>query len=102
MPEFHDVLPVERIPPGTSTTVEVAGKAIALFNVNGTIHAIADACLHAGQSLGHGILQGKVVRCRAHGWRYDVTNGEIVGVPGSGVACYQAKVENGRILVAVA
>jgi len=101
MPDFKDVLPLDRIPPGKSTTVEVDGKTVALFNVDGAIHAIADACLHAGQSLGYGILQGKVVRCRAHGWRYDVTNGEIVGVPGSGVACYQARVENGRVLVAV-
>ncbi|QYZ69993.1 Rieske (2Fe-2S) protein [Neotabrizicola shimadae] len=102
MPDFKDVLPLDRIPPGKSTTVEVDGKTVALFNVDGTIHAIADACLHAGQSLGYGILQGKVVRCRAHGWRYDVTTGEIVGVPGSGVACYQARVENGQVQVAVA
>jgi nitrite reductase/ring-hydroxylating ferredoxin subunit len=101
MSEFKDVLPVERIPPGKSTTVDVDGKTVALFNVDGTIHAIADACMHAGQSLGYGILQGKVVRCRGHGWRFDVTNGEVVGVPGSGVACYRAKVENGRILVAI-
>lgn len=102
MPTFRDALPLDRIPPGTSTTVEIDGKAVALFNVNGTIHAIADACLHAGQSLGYGILQGTIVRCRAHGWRYDVTTGEIVGVPGSGVACYQARVENGQVQVAVA
>ena len=102
MPDFKDVLPLDKVPPGKSTTVEIDGKTVALFNVDGTIHAIADACLHAGQSLGYGNLQGKVVRCRAHGWRYDVTTGEIVGVPGSGVACYQARVDNGRIFVAVA
>jgi nitrite reductase/ring-hydroxylating ferredoxin subunit len=102
MPDFKVVLPVDRLPPGKSTTVEVDGKTVALFNVDGTFHAIADACMHAGQSLGYGILQGKVVRCRGHGWRFDVTTGEVVGVPGAGVACYQAKVENGRILVAVA
>ena len=102
MPEFTDVLPVDSVPPGTSTTVEVDGKTVALFNVDGTIHAIADSCLHAGQSLGYGILQGKVVRCRGHGWRFDVTTGEVVGVPGIGVACHRARVENGRILVSVA
>jgi nitrite reductase/ring-hydroxylating ferredoxin subunit len=102
MKDFRDVLPLDRVPPGKSTTVEVDGKTVALFNVNGTIHAIADACLHAGQSLGYGVFDGKVVRCRGHGWRFDVTTGEVVGAPGAGVACYAARVKNGRILVAVA
>jgi nitrite reductase/ring-hydroxylating ferredoxin subunit len=101
MPEFQDVLPLDRIPPGKSTTVDIDGKTVALFNVDGTIHAISDACLHAGQSLGYGVFEGKVVRCRGHGWRFDVTTGLVVGVPGAGVPCYSAKVENGRILVAL-
>lgn len=57
--------------------------------------------MHAGQSLGYGILQGKVVRCRGHGWRFDVTSGFVVGVPGAGVPRYQTKVEDGTIFVAV-
>jgi 3-phenylpropionate/trans-cinnamate dioxygenase ferredoxin subunit len=82
--------------------VTVAGKSIALFNVDGTIYAIDDSCLHEEQSLGTSRLEGEIVACRAHGWRYDVTTGCMPGVKDFGVASYRAKVEGGRILVDIA
>ena len=75
---------------------------MAVFNVDGTIYAIDDACLHKGSSLATGQLDGKVVTCRAHGWRYDIATGGTMSSPGYGVASYPAKVVDGRILVAVA
>ena len=45
----------------------VAGKYVAMFNVNGTIYAMEDSCLHEGESLGTGQHDGKVVTCRSHG-----------------------------------
>lgn len=39
--------------------------------------------------------------CRGHGWRYDVTTGEILHVPGYGVETYDVQVMDGRIMVAV-
>jgi nitrite reductase/ring-hydroxylating ferredoxin subunit len=101
MAEFVEVAKLDQLPPGTGTSVTVAGKAIALFNVDGTVYAIDDTCLHAAASLGSGILEGKVVRCRAHGWRYDVTTGNTKHVPDYGVASYPAKAVDGKILVAV-
>lgn len=100
MAEYRETIPLGDLPPGTSTTVEVDGKSVALFNVDGTVHAISDNCLHAGHSLGYGVLQGNVVRCRGHGWRFDVTTGMVVGAE-IGVPCYSARVENDTILVAV-
>ena len=47
-------------------------------------------------------LEGKIVTCRGHGWRYDVTTGNTAHVPDYGVASYPVKVVDGKILVAVA
>ena len=58
--------------------------------------------LHQGSSLAAGKLDGMVVTCRSHGWRYDVTTGGMVNAPGYGVASNAVKVVDGRILVAVA
>jgi len=63
--------------------------------------AMEDSCLHQGLSLGTSKLEGKIVTCRGHGWRYDVTTGSTVSVPGYGVATYPVKVEDGKIWVAV-
>jgi nitrite reductase/ring-hydroxylating ferredoxin subunit len=101
MTEFVEVARLEEVPPGKGTTVSVGNTDVALFNVDGTIYAMEDSCLHQGQSLGSSELDGKVVTCRGHGWRYDVTTGSTLHVPGYGVATYPVKVEDGRIMVAV-
>jgi 3-phenylpropionate/trans-cinnamate dioxygenase ferredoxin subunit len=102
MAEYLDAGRVEDIPLGKGRTVTIAGKDVALFNVDGTIFAIDDSCLHHGLSLGNSPLEGKIVTCRGHGWRYDVTTGNVTHVPDYGVASYPVKIEDGKILVAVA
>jgi len=92
---------VEQVPPGKGTTVKVNGRNIAVINVEGTIYATDDSRLHKAASLGTGRLQGEVVTCRAHGWRYDVTTGSTMHVSGYGVASHPAKVVDGKILASV-
>lgn len=100
MADYIEVATVEQVPPGKGITVAVSGKDLALFNVDGTIYAMDDSCLHQGQALGSSKLTGNVVTCRGHGWKYDVTTGSVLVSPGFGVASYPVKVVDGRILVA--
>jgi nitrite reductase/ring-hydroxylating ferredoxin subunit len=100
MPEFVEAAQLEQIPPGTGTMVKVADKEIAIFNVDGDVYAIGDSCAHAGASLGSGKLSGRIVTCRAHGLRYDVTTGQVT-TGGFGVPSYAVKVVDGKILIAV-
>lgn len=102
MTAFVEVAELDQIPPQTGTTVTVAGKDIALFNVDGAVYAIDDGCLHHGASLAFGKLDGKVVTCRAHGWKYDVTTGKTLHVPDYGVGCYPVKIVDRKIFVSVA
>jgi nitrite reductase/ring-hydroxylating ferredoxin subunit len=99
--DFREVAKLDQLAPGQGMTVTVRGVDVALFNVDGSVFAMEDACLHAGVSLGTGELRGKIVRCRAHGWRYDVTTGNTVDVPDCAVVCYPVQVVDGTILVAV-
>ena len=102
MAEFIDATSQEEVPPGTITTVTIAGKTLALYNVNGTLYATDDKCLHVGGSLGWtGKLEGKVVTCRLHGWKYDVTTGNMPLAPGMSLGCYPVKIVDGKIQVAV-
>lgn len=101
MANYVEVADVEQLPPGRGTVITVEGKDVALFNVDGTVYAIEDACLHHGMSLGTSKLEGKIVTCRGHGWKYDVTTGRTHPVPGIGVAAYPVKVVEGKILVAI-
>ena len=87
MTDFVTVAKVEDIPPGTGHTIEVHGVWIALFNVQGSFYAIDNTCPHAGGPLGEGHLDGCVVECPWHGWRFNVQTGERPENPAITVAC---------------
>ena len=87
------------IPAGQGKAVEAEGRRIALFNVGGTFHALADSCPHRGGPLGDGYLDGKNVTCPWHAWEFDVTTGECLTMPDTKQTCFKTKVENGEVWV---
>lgn len=48
---------------------------------NGEPRLFNDACAHLGLPLSLGSIEGKVVRCRYHGWAFDTDSGEVVDQP---------------------
>jgi 3-phenylpropionate/trans-cinnamate dioxygenase ferredoxin subunit len=101
MAEFLETIALERLPVGKSKVVRIAGKDVALFNVDGNIYATSDTCAHAGASLGSSKLRGQIVTCRGHGFRYDVTTGHCTHISGLRVASYPVKVVDQKIMVAI-
>jgi nitrite reductase/ring-hydroxylating ferredoxin subunit len=101
MAEFVKVASLSELAPGSAKAVEVKGKTIALFNVQGTIYATDNTCLHRGGPLGEGELMGEVVICPWHQWEYDVRTGEMVGNSSVKLATYPVQVEGSDIKVAV-
>jgi nitrite reductase/ring-hydroxylating ferredoxin subunit len=87
------------LPPGVATTVDAAGRTLALFNVDGAFYALDNTCPHRGGPLGEGDLDGAVVTCPWHGWRYDVTTGARDENAAVRVACYAVTVEDGVVYV---
>lgn len=101
MAEFIRVASTSDLTPGQAKTVEVNGKAIALYNVQGSIYATDNTCLHQGGPLGEGILEDDVIICPWHMWEYNVRTGEKVGNSSLQVATYPVRVEGTDIKVAV-
>ncbi len=91
---------IKEVSPGKSKIVDVGGKAIALFNINGTLYAINNRCTHVGGPLGQGSVEGNVVICPWHGSRFDITTGNVVGPPARRpVTTYRVIVEGEDILI---
>ncbi len=63
------------IPEGGSTVVHVGKKDVAIFRVNGVLHAIDDMCPHMGASLSGGFVEDGCVTCPWHYWRFRLTDG---------------------------
>ena len=99
MGDFVRVASTAEVKPDQAIVVEVNGKTLALFNVDGAFHAIDNTCVHRGGPLGEGDVHGKVLACPWHGWQFDVTTGECVKNPSAKVEVYQVKVEGDEIKV---
>jgi nitrite reductase (NADH) small subunit/3-phenylpropionate/trans-cinnamate dioxygenase ferredoxin subunit len=72
---FEVALHKDALAPGEITEVIVAGRAVAVCNVQGTFYAVSSTCAHAGGPIGDGKLEGHTVTCPYHGWSYDVRDG---------------------------
>lgn len=101
MPRFVKVASLDEIPPGTGRQVEAAGRQLALFNVDGEVHAVDGVCPHQGGPLGEGILEGAVVSCPWHFWQFDVVKGHAPEFPEAAIRKYRTRIEEGQIYVEV-
>ena len=101
MAEFIKVASLSELEPGACKAVEAGGKTIALFNVDGTIYALDNTCLHRGGPLGEGTLEGDVVTCPLHMWEYNVRTGETLADPSLKVESYAVQVDGDDIKVAL-
>ncbi|KAF4516261.1 hypothetical protein B566_EDAN000501 [Ephemera danica] len=63
MGDFVRVASTEEVKPGQAVVVEVNGKTLAVFNVDGAFHAIDNTCIHRGGPLGEGDIHGNLVAC---------------------------------------
>jgi nitrite reductase/ring-hydroxylating ferredoxin subunit len=93
----HAVCRLAELPPGERRIVEVEGRSIGVFNVDGSLYALRNTCPHQGAPLCRGLItglmrpsapgvyewtrEGEIVRCPWHGWEFDITNGQSVFNP---------------------
>jgi nitrite reductase (NADH) small subunit/3-phenylpropionate/trans-cinnamate dioxygenase ferredoxin subunit len=69
------VAKVGDIPEGGAVVVSVRQKDVAIFRVNGALHAIDDVCPHMGASLSGGFVEDGCVTCPWHYWRFRLGDG---------------------------
>jgi nitrite reductase/ring-hydroxylating ferredoxin subunit len=101
MADFMRCAALQDLAPGNCRIVNVAGRDLALFNVNGDVFCLDNTCLHRGGPLGDGVLDGDIVTCPWHGWQYNVRTGELLIDPSVKIATYPVRVEGNEVQVAV-
>jgi nitrite reductase (NADH) small subunit/3-phenylpropionate/trans-cinnamate dioxygenase ferredoxin subunit len=99
MSEWTKVAETTDLQPGDCKTVSVGERELALFNVGGEFYATDNVCPHRGGPLGEGTLEGSVVTCPWHGWRFDVSTGLNPMIPTAKVEIFECLVEGNDVKV---
>lgn len=92
----------ESVPPGRGATVKLKdGTELALYNINGTFHAIENFCPHKGYPLADSRLYGHIVECDLHAYRFDVRTGECYTKKSCSIEKYDVTIEEDLIKITV-
>ncbi len=79
----HWLCDLSMLPEGSCNAFTVDGRRIAVYRVGGELFATQNHCTHKGAQLVRGRLEGSVIECAQHGWRFDVRSGTCLS-PGHG------------------
>lgn len=99
MSRWIDVGPVADLKFAPGAPIEVEGRWLAVFPLDGGYVAIDNACPHASAPLCDGtVLDGKVI-CYLHLWEFDLRTGACEVGAEWNVKSYAARVTDGRLAV---
>lgn len=103
MSEFVRVASASDLPAGQAMVVDVSGRLIALFNVDGQFYALDNTCVHRGGPLGEGFVDRNnlTVQCPWHGWIYSLATGASPIDSMAKVEKFEVKVEEGEVKVSL-
>ena len=78
----------------------VGDDAVVLVRAEGQVHALGATCTHYGGPLAEGIVSSGKIHCPWHHACFDLATGHAHGPALAPVACFDVKLEGGRLRVA--
>jgi 3-phenylpropionate/trans-cinnamate dioxygenase ferredoxin subunit len=101
--EFVAVLPLALLREGSVVPVEVNGRPVALYLLEGKPYCTEDLCTHEFASLSEaGCVDGDEVECGEHGACFNIKTGAVTRTPAVGaIRSFPALVRDGQVWVAL-
>lgn len=97
---WTDAIARDAVPEGDVIAVKVAGKEIAVYEVEGEIYATDNLCTHGAARMSDGFLEGREIECPLHQGRFDVCTGQALCAPlTDNIRTYPVKIENLRVML---
>ncbi len=88
-----------KMPEGGMVPVYPLGINILMARVNGKVYALEGRCAHMGCPLFNGMLEGTVLTCPCHDWRFNIQTGEFLDASELRLKVYQTRTEDGKLFV---
>ncbi|RDK08168.1 non-heme iron oxygenase ferredoxin subunit [Cupriavidus lacunae] len=88
------------VPQDDVVAIEVQGKDIALYSVEGEVYATDNLCTHGHARLCDGFLDGHEIECPLHQGKFDVRSGAAVCAPVTeGIRTYPVRIEGDKVFL---
>jgi naphthalene 1,2-dioxygenase ferredoxin component len=95
---WHDVASLEDFAASDAIAVDVGGRQIAIYLVDGSVFATDNRCTHGDARLCDGFVEGHEIECPHHQGRFDIRTGAATGAPASqALATYPARLLGERV-----
>ena len=94
-----NVMEASALPEGGKVAVYPLGVNVVIARVGGTVYAVSGKCPHMACPLVGGTLDGPILTCPCHDWRFDIRTGRFLDAPEIGIEVYPTKSETGRLFV---
>lgn len=106
------LLRTDDISEGERSLVEVKGREVAIFNVEGEYYALSNYCPHQGGPICEGQVSGALVErngeltwegdnefvsCPWHGWEFEIDTGKHITNDRYGIPSYDITVIDGAL-----
>jgi naphthalene 1,2-dioxygenase ferredoxin component len=99
---WFDTLGVNELPQNDVVGVEIGGRDIAIYAVDGTVYATDNLCTHGQARLCDGFLEGHTIECPLHQGSFDIRDGKPLREPATEpLQTYEVKIEGSRVYVRV-
>jgi nitrite reductase/ring-hydroxylating ferredoxin subunit len=85
------------LPEGSMTPVYPLGVNVLIARVDSNLYAVSGSCTHMACPLFMGRLDGYILTCPCHDWRFDIRTGLFLDAPELSLATYPVKSEAGKI-----
>jgi 3-phenylpropionate/trans-cinnamate dioxygenase ferredoxin subunit len=87
------------MPEGSLVAVYPLGINIVMARFLGKVYAFEGKCFHMGCPLASSTLEGAILACPCHDWRFNIQTGEFLDAPELKLSTYPIRIENGKLLV---
>jgi naphthalene 1,2-dioxygenase system ferredoxin subunit len=95
-----DAAALADVPVGDVIGVQVGGKDIALYEVEGEVFATDNICTHGHARMSDGFLEGREIECPLHQGKFDVCSGKALCAPlTENIKTYAVRIENMRVIL---
>ncbi|SEB26220.1 MULTISPECIES: glutamate synthase-related protein [unclassified Mycobacterium] len=84
---------------GTPTAARVSGVDLVLVRRGDDVQALYGRCAHRGALMSDGRVEGDLLVCGVHGWRYEIGTGVAPVNPAVALATFPAWVSDGSVYV---